>query len=312
MEATTENELESVVWKRLRENVEKERAHSQKARELWPQIALDMATLRAKYRDDQSFGKALTEHGMRNMNDNDRAALIYMGRMRPKALEDAMLECERRNPETFVREVKGWGDSYYDAVESAADSEDRKPVEPPLENGVGDSAAAENGKSHKAEKAKRRPKATTKREQDARREEKRARDREAYAKKKAAKLTAELTPTKPELTAEERADHEAFIAKHGAVADEIVAYVPESERQPMRDAEIVFYGARLWPRKGAHPALTYQGVWGLYWFVTDVLIASSKLTQRGIGSQLAPSVPYFQHCAPAYAAILTEMSAALL
>jgi hypothetical protein len=107
-------EHQTALWSRLKQNAEQEQAHGAAARELWPQIAADMAALREKYSADQEFGAALVAHGI-EYNAHDRAAFVWMGRLKSEALRDALANCESRSPKHFRMTVESWGDDYYAA-----------------------------------------------------------------------------------------------------------------------------------------------------------------------------------------------------
>jgi hypothetical protein len=107
--------MPATQWTELRRLVEAEQAHAAKAREYWPSIARHMAKLRDEHPTDQAFGAALEMHGI-TINKDDRAGFIWMGRLAPEALEDALARCERRSPQTFRREVEGWNDPYFSPV----------------------------------------------------------------------------------------------------------------------------------------------------------------------------------------------------
>lgn len=128
LENTMQNnviKLSSAVWAELKQACDTEAFHHAAARAQWPVIARCMAQLRDDYPSDNDFGKALIEHGI-EFNKNDRAAFVWMGKLKPEALEDAMANCERESPQTFRLIVESWNNPYYEQVSYL-----RKPAETP-------------------------------------------------------------------------------------------------------------------------------------------------------------------------------------
>lgn len=115
-------EHQTALWSRLKENCDKEQSHGEAARALWPQIAADMAALRKKYKADQEFGAALVAHGIEYSKD-DRAAFVWMGKLKPEALRDALANCDSRSPQHFRRTVSSWTDEYYQPVSSSNETD---------------------------------------------------------------------------------------------------------------------------------------------------------------------------------------------
>lgn len=128
-------------WANLKEWHDKEKRHGADDRACWPHIAVEMVRLRQDFKTDQDFGAAIVMHGI-EYNKDDRAAFIWMGSLKPQALEDAIARCERDSPKYFRREVESWNNPYYlpvvsprsetaaehqdvpDSVETASDSQE--------------------------------------------------------------------------------------------------------------------------------------------------------------------------------------------
>lgn len=107
------------LWKELKDLYENEQHHSQKARELWPEIASHMAELRGRYKANQEFGLALMEHGIEYDKDT-RAAFVWMGQLDPDALIDALDLCKSRSPRMFKEKVESWEDDYFKPLSQSA------------------------------------------------------------------------------------------------------------------------------------------------------------------------------------------------
>lgn len=107
--------LQPNAWQELVDLCRKEQKHSADARALWPQIAARMAQLRRNYKSDNEFGAELMRHSIEYGKD-DRAAFIWMGSLKPEALEDALAACDRRTPRYFRIEVESWEDPYFEPV----------------------------------------------------------------------------------------------------------------------------------------------------------------------------------------------------
>ena len=111
---SNENVIEhpEAAFEALKKDVDNYEEYNAKARELWPAIAQRMAALRETYRSDQEFGAALVLHGI-ELNKDDQAAFIWMGRLKPEVLEDAMANYPNSSPKYFRRKVESWPDPYY-------------------------------------------------------------------------------------------------------------------------------------------------------------------------------------------------------
>jgi hypothetical protein len=132
MNASNIFEHETAKWADLKKWHDKEQAHQEGIKECWPHIAKRMSQLRDAYKSDNEFGSALLEHGI-EYNAHDRAAFIWMGRLKPEALEDAMELCDRSSPRLFRKEVESWPEERYKPVWQAAipTSETPEPTKTP-------------------------------------------------------------------------------------------------------------------------------------------------------------------------------------
>ena len=123
---------QTAIWADLKEWCDREQASAAQARACWPEIATRMARLRKDYPSDIEFGAELLRHGI-EYNAHDRAAFVWMGQLKPRALEDALARCERRSPRTFRQEVESWNDEYFSTVWQACHTASPTPTSPPAE-----------------------------------------------------------------------------------------------------------------------------------------------------------------------------------
>jgi hypothetical protein len=288
-------ELASAKWARLKSNVDAAIEHRDQWRASWPAIAADMAALRDEYAGDREFGAALVMHDI-DFNKNDRAAFIWMGQLDAHVLAEAMTLYDTESPKYFHLEMK-------DRVLSLLGKPETAPLEKPVVQGE----KGENSEKAAASKGpKRKP---NKREQTRIDKERKARKAEQQRQRR----REQSAPKKHELTPEERAARDALIAKAEKEQQEAALVAREPMRQPSAEGPIVFYGKQIWPRTTPHAGVTFNGVWGLYHFVRQTIVTYSNLgSPKGIGSNLLPSVPMFEHFAPFYAVVLREMGTALV
>jgi len=102
------SELPTVIWRRLEDNARRSIKNLADGREAWADIAEDMLELRGAYKSDLAFGVALAEHDI-DYGKNDRAALIWMGKIERSLLLDAIDYYQHGSPRYLVMAMKESG-----------------------------------------------------------------------------------------------------------------------------------------------------------------------------------------------------------
>ena len=124
-------QLQTAIWTELKTECDLEKQDINNARARWPSIASRMAQLRKDYPSNNGFGHALQQHGI--VYDADiQAAFIWMGSLKPEALEDAIDRSVRRSPRTFRMEVELWKDDYFKPISQACEIAEERVALPDL------------------------------------------------------------------------------------------------------------------------------------------------------------------------------------